>query len=371
MSSPHPTPDTPHPTPWLHRYAVLLVVATFVLVASGGNVTSRDAGLAVPDGFTVYGYFLWTFPLELWRGNIFHEHIHRLKGSAIGLLSIGLAAWMWYALPDRRRWLGVIALVLVIVQGVMGGLRVEVARGYAALETPFRVAHAVTGQMFLCLTVLIAVVTSRLWHERVVLGQPHGLGSPSRAARLACFALLAALLLQLVLGAAMRHTRSGLAIPDFPASYGQVVPPMSEDAIAEATDAMYSYEDTPGYYAPRQVMLAFSHRVWAIGVLAAAAVVLVKVAPIAREDAVVRVPLLLLTVLLIVQVVLGAAAVWSRLQPDLATAHQSTGAAILAIACWLMLRLHLARVVPAKLPHPGPLPYGEGVKALTAKGVLA
>lgn len=358
----------------LHRYAVLLVVATFVLVASGGNVTSRDAGLAVPDGFTVYGYFLWTFPLELWRGNIFHEHIHRLKGSVIGLMSILLAVWMWRALPrdDRRRWLGVIALILVIVQGIMGGLRVEVARGYAALETPFRVAHAVTGQMFLCLTVLIAVVTSRLWHERVVIGQSQagGLESPGRAARWACFALLAALLLQLVLGAAMRHTRSGLAIPDFPSSYGRLVPPFSDDGIAAATDAMFSYEDTPGYYAPWQVALAFAHRAWAVGVLAAAAVVLARIAPLARQDAVVRAPLLWLSGLLIVQVVLGSVAVWSRLHPDLATAHQSVGAAILAIAAWLTLRVHLARV-PRGGDEPLALPDRDRAGTLARGGALA
>src|SRR5690606_23908479 len=80
---------------WLHRFACLLVVATFVLVASGGNVTSRDVGLAVPDGFTVFGHFLWAFPYEEWKGGIFHEHIHRLKGSVIGLLTIGLCVWLW------------------------------------------------------------------------------------------------------------------------------------------------------------------------------------------------------------------------------------------------------------------------------------
>ncbi len=345
MSARHPTPDTRYPTRWLHRYAVLLVVATFVLVASGGNVTSRDAGLAVPDGFTVYGYFLWTFPMELWRGNIFHEHIHRLKGSAIGLMTIVLAAWMWRACGrDWRRGLGLVALALVIVQGVMGGLRVEFARFLPAMELPFRVAHAVTGQLFLCLTVLVAVTTSRVWHDRVIAGEGRDRQSAGAAARTTCFALIAVLLLQLVLGAAMRHTRSGLAIPDFPSSYGSIVPPLTDAGIAAAMDEHVGYDQMHAYYTPMQVMLAFGHRAWAAAVVIAAAMVLSRVGPVAREDAVVRAPLLLLTLLLIVQIGLGAATIWTKLHPDVATAHQAIGAAILAAATWLMLRVHLARL---------------------------
>jgi cytochrome c oxidase assembly protein subunit 15 len=338
--------------PWLHRYAMLLVAATFVLVASGGNVTSRDAGLAVPDGFTVYGYFLWAFPRDQWVGNIFHEHIHRLKGSAIGCMTIVLAVWMWRAFAHRgvtggdwRRWLGAFALALVILQGAMGGLRVEFARWMPAMELPSRVAHAVTGQLFLCLTVLIAVVTSRLWHVRLFEAASPDLRSVGRGVRAACFVLLAALLLQLILGAAMRHTRSGMAIPDFPASYGSVIPPLTQAGIVDATDRLVPYDESPaGYYTPTQVGLAYSHRVWAIGVVAAAMVVLSRVSAVAREDGVVRAPLMALTMLLFVQVMLGAATIWSKLHPDIATTHQATGAAILATAVWLTLRVHLARI---------------------------
>lgn len=354
--------------PWLHRYALLLVVATFLLVVSGGNVTSRDAGLAVPDGFTVYGYFLWAFPVDQWVGNIFHEHIHRLKGSVIGLMTIGLAVWMWraYGAGDRRRWIGLIMLALVVLQGVLGGLRVEVVRFAPVLETPYRVSHAVTGQLVLCVTVLVAVVTSRLWHERVVWpanrrseeGQ-----SVSFGCRVACFALLAVLLVQLVLGAVMRHTGSGLAIPDFPASYGGLMPPLTTVGIQTATDAMLSYEATDRYFTPAQVGVAFAHRLWAVAVMAAVGWLMHRLSPIAAADDAVRAPMLMLLALLVAQIGLGAWTVWSGRHPDVATAHQATGAAILAVATWLTLRVHLARVQPA-VPHRGALePLPQGVLA--------
>ena len=105
---------------WLHRYAVLVAVCTLMLVVAGGLVTSNDAALAVPDWPLSYGSLMP--PME---GGIFYEHGHRMIAATTGLLTIGLAAWLWRA--ERRAWLrrlGVIAAAAVVVQGVLGGLTV-------------------------------------------------------------------------------------------------------------------------------------------------------------------------------------------------------------------------------------------------------
>src|SRR5206468_12891792 len=111
---------------WLHRFAVVLAGATFLLICAGGMVTSTDSGLSVPDWPTTYGQNMFTFPYSKWVGGIFYEHSHRLIASSVGFLTIGLTVWL--VIGDRRRWLkwlGVFALLAVIAQGVLGGLTVK------------------------------------------------------------------------------------------------------------------------------------------------------------------------------------------------------------------------------------------------------
>ncbi|MEE9211256.1 MAG: COX15/CtaA family protein [Phycisphaeraceae bacterium] len=348
--------------PWLHRYACLLVVATFILVASGGNVTSRDAGLAVPDGFTVYGHFLWTFPVEKWVGNVFHEHIHRLKGSVVGLMCIALVIWLWRT-QRHRPWLGRLSLAvlaLVIVQGIMGGLRVEFVNWFSALATPFAILHGITGQVFLCMTVLVAAATSRLWIEHACDSRSR-LSRGSQSLRRLTLVLLVVLLIQLSLGAAMRHTGSGLAIPDFPASYGQLVPPLSPQAITEAHDALVPYDEFDGdvYPTPAQVGVHFAHRVWSLVVLGVSGYLLTRLAYAFGRHRLLVGPILALAALLIVQLALGAAVIWMGRHPDVATAHQATGAAILATAALLTFRVYrVSRIGPTRDPVPfaAPMP---------------
>src|SRR5258705_8661258 len=121
-------PILPHPltiSVWPHRIAVILVGATFPLLFIGGLVTGKGAGLAVPDWPTSFGYNMFLYPWSKMVGNIFYEHSHRLVASCVGLLTIALAVALWFG--ERRtwlRWLGVTALLVVIAQGILGGLRV-------------------------------------------------------------------------------------------------------------------------------------------------------------------------------------------------------------------------------------------------------
>jgi cytochrome c oxidase assembly protein subunit 15 len=290
---------------WLHRYACLLATCTLLLVAAGGMVTSTNSGLSVPDWPTTYGYNMFTYPLSRMAGGIFYEHGHRLIASTVGLLMVGMALWLWHA--DSRAWvrrLGWIALAAVIVQGVLGGLTV-----LYLLPDAISISHAGLAQIFFCLTVTIALVTSAGWHQPTVSPD-----APSLRTRMV--ALTALVYAQILLGATMRHTGAGLAIPDFPLSYGHLVPPFWNQGIA----------------------LHFAHRTGAliIGTLTIANVVaLLRTFQGNRQ---LSRPAWLLAALVATQVTLGAYVVLSGKHPVINTLHVATGALVLATSLVITLR---------------------------------
>src|SRR5262249_60664930 len=113
----------------LNRFAGLTAGATFLLIGLGGLVTSHEAGLAVPDWPTSYGYNMFLFPVRLWQNNILYEHAHRLFASLVGLLTTILAVWLWLREPRAwLRWLGLSAFLAILLQGVLGGLRVTLLK---------------------------------------------------------------------------------------------------------------------------------------------------------------------------------------------------------------------------------------------------
>src|SRR5437667_8381717 len=145
-------------TTWLTRFAWLAGVGTLLLSCSGGMVTSKGVGLAVPDWPTTFGYNMFLFPVSRWVGGILFEHTHRLMGSLVGFLTIILAVWLWVG--EDRPWvrnLGVIALGGVIAQGILGGLRVTM------MKDEIGIFHACIAQAFLGLLVFVALVTTTLW----------------------------------------------------------------------------------------------------------------------------------------------------------------------------------------------------------------
>src|SRR3989337_1847164 len=105
----------------VHRVALLTAVATLPLLFIGGLVTSKGAGLAVPDWPTSFGYNMFLYPWSKMVGGIFYEHSHRLVASTVGFLTIVLAGTFWFT--EARawlRWLGVAARILGIIQGELG-----------------------------------------------------------------------------------------------------------------------------------------------------------------------------------------------------------------------------------------------------------
>jgi heme a synthase len=184
-------------SPWPHRLAVVLSCATFPLLFIGGLVTSKGAGLAVPDWPTTFGYNMFLYPWSEMVGNILYEHSHRLVASCVGLLTIALALALW--LHEQRawlRWLGVAALLLVIAQGILGGLRVVL------LQNTLAIIHACLAQAFFALAVGLALFTSREWASEPTQAP---ITDNGRLYRLGAITT-ALIYLQIIFGAVLRHT---------------------------------------------------------------------------------------------------------------------------------------------------------------------
>ena len=194
-------------------FAVALAAVTFPLIWVGGLVTTHDAGMAVPDWPGTYGYNLFLYPPDIWwtgPWDLFIEHGHRLLGSLAGLVTIGL---VFVTLRhDDRRWVGIltiVALVLVIAQGTLGGVRV------LAADRAIAMIHGCVGPAFFALAVAIAAVTSPTWQPRVRASQSEsdpgdlGVGDSGvlvQTGDLAWTLLMVAVAYgQLVLGANLRH----------------------------------------------------------------------------------------------------------------------------------------------------------------------
>jgi cytochrome c oxidase assembly protein subunit 15 len=191
------------------------VAATFLLLIAGGLVTSNKAGLAVVDWPNSYGYNMFLYPFARMTGGIYYEHAHRLLGALVGLTTLTLAVHL--ARTDSRAWVkkaGYAALALVVVQGILGGLRVTGKLTTSADPTQtepniyLAVVHGVTAQVFFALLVGLAVVGSRTWRneERFAPGP-----TPDTDRRIATLAA-AVLVVQIVIGAVQRHLALGLML---------------------------------------------------------------------------------------------------------------------------------------------------------------
>ncbi len=180
----------------LHRWSLVLAFCTLLLVVAGGMVTSRDAGLSVPDWPLSYGKLMP--PME---GGIFYEHGHRMIATTVGMFTIVSLVWIW--IVEKRqwmKWLGVAALVAVITQGVLGGLTV-------LLLLPWWISssHASLAQLFFSTTVAIALFTSDWW-LRGAKTVTEKATAPIRGISLVASICV---LCQLALGAAARHKAIG------------------------------------------------------------------------------------------------------------------------------------------------------------------
>ena len=289
----------------LHHFARFVSGCTVVLLLAGGLVTSTGSGLAVPDWPTTYGWNMFTFPPSKWVGGILYEHGHRLIASGVGLLTIILSAWLWVA--DPRRWLkrlGLVALGSVIAQGTLGGITV-----LFFLPDAISTAHAGLAEIFFCLTVSIALFTSPGWlRERAQVDDV--------TLRRVATATTAIIFLQILVGATMRHTDAGLAIPDFPWMFGHVI---------------------PDHWDPK-ISVHFAHRLGALVVALAVAATSAHIWYHHRQHTWLTRPAAWIVALVAVQVTLGALTVLTRRDVWINSVHLVGGALVLATSLTITLR---------------------------------
>ena len=308
---------------WLHRLAKFVAAATFILIFVGGLVTSTDSGLAVPDWPTTYGHFMFSFPLSQMVGGILYEHGHRVVASVVGMLMTVLAIWIWFKEP--RQWvrrLGLVALIAVIIQGVLGGITV-----LFLLPTAVSVSHGALAQTFFCLTICLALFTSPNWQSLHAKVEDTQRPSLQRLTMITT----ALIYVQLILGAVMRHTKSGLAIPDFPLAFGKIIPT----------------------FASEQIAIHFAHRVGALVVSIFVIWTISRIIQQHRDEPRLLRPALLLASALLLQITLGALTIWTQKAVTPTTAHVATGALILGTSLVLALRAHQLLVVPARVHNEG------------------
>ncbi len=301
--------------PGLFYTCLLTLVPTTLLITMGAHTTSILAGMAFLD---------WPFSNgsvnpEGWLDDphMFAEHSHRLLGALVGLLAIVMAVWI-HRVDGRRwvRWLGWSFLGMVIVQGVLGGLRVRLDQLNTGSPTnvvaeTFCVVHAVGAQIVVAMLATLVLVQLRAYARTGRLERPPALRSLRFWGALSCGLLLA----QVALGAVVRHIDAGLSIPYFPhaAQDGSLIP------------------DVWNHY----ILMNFLHRVGAVLVSIALVVFTWKLSVNRTVRPVQRLGAYVVASLLIVQVGLGALTVWTLISAWVATAHLVFGAALVATT-WLL-----------------------------------
>jgi heme a synthase len=331
--------------PWLFRFAVLTAFATFLLIGLGGLVTSHEAGMSVPDWPTSYGYNMFALPIKFWTGGAFFEHTHRLLASAVGFLTTILAVWLW--LKDSRRWmrwLGVAAFFGVVVQGILGGLRVTMKMDSLGIF------HGAVAQTFFILVCAIALFTSQFWIQLTADRNNHFV---PRGFRSHVFFVTLLIFIQLIIGATMRHQHAGLAISDFPLAHGKIWPDTSADAVARYNaERMEIISVNP--ITSFQIILQMLHRIVAVLILAGvAAAAGSAVKRLGGKDSLTKLAFFWLA-LIIFQIALGIATIWTNKAADVATAHVMVGALSLVTgALWCLIGFGRS----AKLPETETVPF--------------
>ena len=290
------------------RITFFTCCSTLVLLAAGALVTGTGSGLAVPDWPLSFGQL---FPPMV--GGVLYEHGHRLIAGFVALLTIIQAIVIWRY--EERGWvkkLAAFAVAIVLTQATLGGLTV-----LFLLPKAVSIAHACLAQTYFCTSVILMIVTAPSWNKPFKAPADN-----SRfPLRILGLLIIAGFFVQLLFGATMRHFGSGLAIPDFPLSFGHWIPQHWSFPIA----------------------IHFAHR---MGAFVMVGLVVAWVARIYRTYWN-QFNLLLYAGAVMgfvwIQVMLGAMVIWLRRPISLTTIHLVVGALCLGSSVALTLQLFKAK----------------------------
>ena len=270
--------------------------------------------------------------------------------TAVGIALTAAAAWFCRSREPRPwvRWLATACLLAVCVQGLLGGMRVDLR------NLPLAMVHGCFAQLTFCLMVVTAAVTGPAWRR---MRPGSGVGRPVVAVAGGVVAIVFA---QLVVAAVMRHSGAGLAIPDLPLAYGHLLPPTNTAQLAAANhERAWVLRPPLDPVSLGQVWLHFAHRMGAVVVTAAVATLLAVVLRTAGRQRSLARPAVGLGLLLVAQVTLGLLTVYFRKPADVASAHVACGALVLATAVLIAVRASRLYV----LRSPGPAAARPAVPA--------
>lgn len=314
----------------VHRVALLTALATFLLIVVGGLVTSKGVGMSVPDWPTTYGYNMFLFPYSKWVGGIFWEHSHRLIASGVGFLTLILAGvTFWKEKRSWVRWLAACAVVAVILQGVLGGLRVTLYKDQIGIF------HTALAQSFFGLLLIIASVTGKGF----LAGQWTGDRVAYSLRRLGVAALFLTYF-QLGIAATIRHQHAPLAIRDFPTAYGALFPDTSAASMEKINAERQHDRIAPVSVA--QIYLQMTHRIGAVALLLVVIAFVARVVKVTPLGHWLRGWSLLWCGAILLQILLGGLTIWCNKAADVATAHMALGALLTSFTILMVFRLFSA-----------------------------
>ena len=324
--------------PFLFGFCVFALCWTTLLLFAGGFTTSIRAGMAFLDWPLSNG----SVNPEGWltESDKLAEHSHRLLGAKVGFLSVVLFLWTWWR--EERAWVRAIARILlltIVLQGVLGGARVRfdqlnTAADHNLVAQTFAVAHACGAQATLGLLVALTLASSRRWIEGGG-GFPRAVPDPVRSWGVAA---CAAVFLQILVGAVMRHAGAGLAIARFP--------------LAREGSLLPAYWDFG-------VTVHFAHRAGAVVVTILLAVWLARIFRDSAARRALGAGAVLLATALAAQIYLGALTIWTAKNPHAATLHMLLGAFLLACTFGLTFFAHHPAASAARENRPARTGHGS------------
>jgi cytochrome c oxidase assembly protein subunit 15 len=309
----------------VRRLSKMIVFLTLSLIFVGALIKSHEVGLSVPDWPTSYGKQMFSFPYSDMIGGIFYEHGHRLFATLVGFLT--LLQFMFISFTNHPSWIkkmSLISLILVITQGLLGGMTV-----LFFLPPPISIMHGVLAQTFFVTIIFVAYSLSESRANKKEAPYPLFIRRGAIFITLLVF-------IQLVLGALVRHTSSGLAIPDFPKMGGLWVPTFSDNMINNINAELF--DKNLDMVSKWQVLIHFLHRLGAFIIALALTLFVYKFRNMVKKNSTESKALMVLVTVLAIQISLGIATILTERLPYIASFHVVTGAALLG-CCSLFIMI--------------------------------